>query len=342
MKHEIDAVVIWVDGNDPKWLSQFKRYKGIKEDSSNDSSRYRDMETLKYVFRSIDKNIPWIRKIHFITEGHKPSWLNIDHPQINFLTHRDIFYNKKDLPVFNSSAIELNFLGIKDLADQFIYFNDDMIVFKKTKKERFFKEDLPVDFLIQGIPRKGKIYNKFFKPSMWTLAINNNIDLINKNYSKIESLKKVPEKYYSKNYPIKYRIKNYIFNRFKEYSFFEHYHHPQPYLKSNLKGAFEEFKEEILNTSNKKFRSETDLTQYIYRYRHLVRGEFYPNYKKDFKTINLDSKKSVFQAIEDFKKFRFICLNDNPGLLDENYKEIKKIILNGLEEFFSEKSRYEI
>ncbi|WP_028855340.1 stealth conserved region 3 domain-containing protein [Psychrilyobacter atlanticus] len=340
MNEEIDVIIIWVDGNDPKWYREFLKYSPQKIDTSNSKSRFRDFGTLKYVFRGIDKCIPWVRKIHFVTSGHKPEWLNVNHPQINFVTHKEMFYEKKHLPVFNSSAIELNFLGIKDLADKFIYFNDDMLILKKTSQERFFKNNLPVDFLLQGVPRRGKLYKKFISNSLWVDAINNNIDLINKFFNKKEQVEQNKEKYVFKEYGFKNILKNKISNIVSKYYHFEHYHHPQPYLKRTLEEVFKEYKGEILLTSSQKFRSKTDLTQYIYRYWHLVKGEFNPHYEKDFKTYNVSSKEVADQCIEGLKKYRFVCINDDPNL--KEYDLIKKNITEELDKIFPKNSQYEL
>ncbi len=339
---DIDIVIIWVDGNDPVWFREFLKYNPEIKDTSNSISRFRDMGTLKYVFRSIDKFLPWVRRIHFITYGHKPEWLDINNPKINFLSHTDIFYDTSVLPVFNSSSIELNFLGIKGLAEKFIYFNDDMLIVKKVKKERFFKEELPVDFLIQGLPRRGFIYDRLRPKNLWNDAINNNLDIINKTFNKKEQINLNKEKYYHKSYGKINIIKNCILNIFSNYYHFKHYHHPQPYLRSTLKEVFEKNKYEILLTSSKKFRSPTDLTQYIYRYWSLVKGEFSPSYKKDFATYNLSSIKVAKQCIDGLKKFTFICVNDDPNLESDDYEKVCKMLINELDKVFPVKSEFEL
>lgn len=334
---KIDIVIIWVDPSDENWYKEFKKYNPKKIDSSNDESRFRDWGTLKYVFRGIDKFLPWINKIHFITAGHKPEWLDTNNSKINFLSHKDIYINKKNLPVFNSSSIELNFLGIKDLADKFIYFNDDMLVLKPTKIERFFKDNLPVDFLIQGIPRRGIIYNKIFKPEVWQKNICNNIDLINKKYIK----KELGNSYFNnKSYGLKNKLKNKFFNLFSRYGHIEHYHHPQPYLKQTLEKTYIAYKEEIDYTCSQKFRTEKDLTIYINRYWQLCSGNFYPKYYNDFYTVNIKNEETAKIALEKMKDMRFLCLNDSKDLKKE-YSRIKKIVMDGLETILPDKCQYE-
>ena len=73
--NEIDFVITWVDGNDPAWIAERKKYNSKSGDKSD--TRFRDWELLKYWFRGVEKYAPWVRKIHFVTWGHYPSWLNV-------------------------------------------------------------------------------------------------------------------------------------------------------------------------------------------------------------------------------------------------------------------------
>ena len=81
-------------------------------------------DNLQYWFRGVGKFAPWVNRIHFITYGHLPPWLNVDHPKINIVRHTD-YIPKKYLPTFNSHVIELNIHRIEGLANCFVYFNDD-------------------------------------------------------------------------------------------------------------------------------------------------------------------------------------------------------------------------
>jgi len=80
---EIDFVITWVDMNDPKWQQDFAQYSGKINNSKNEVSeaRFRDYGLLKYWFRGVDKFAPWVRKIHFVTCGQKPEWLDETRPK---------------------------------------------------------------------------------------------------------------------------------------------------------------------------------------------------------------------------------------------------------------------
>ena len=141
---KIDFVIAWVDGNDPEWRKQKNEYSPSKEtDSSN--IRYRDMEILKYWFRAVCEYAPWVNKVHFITWGHLPEWMNTECEKLHIVNHKD-YIPEKYLPTFSSHPIELNIHRIKGLTERFVYFNDDMLLNDYVSPDYFFKKGLPCDF----------------------------------------------------------------------------------------------------------------------------------------------------------------------------------------------------
>ena len=110
---KIDFVILWVDGNDEKWLKQKNGYLGIKGDSN--VNRFRDCQNLQYLFRGIEKHAPWVNKIFFITWGHLPKWLDVNNKKLEIVKHEE-FIPKEYLPTFNSNVIEMNLFRIKNLS----------------------------------------------------------------------------------------------------------------------------------------------------------------------------------------------------------------------------------
>ena len=97
-----------------------------------------DNDELKFSLRSIEKFAPWVRRIHIVTNGQVPSWLNLKNPRIQIVSHRDIFQNQSHLPTFSSPAIECHLHRIPGLSDKFVYFNDDVLFFKPTSPDVFY------------------------------------------------------------------------------------------------------------------------------------------------------------------------------------------------------------
>ncbi|MEM0437645.1 Stealth CR1 domain-containing protein, partial [Escherichia coli] len=54
---KFDAVILWVDGNDPKWQEEYNKYCKPASRIENGVQRYRDWDTLRYVIRGIEYNL---------------------------------------------------------------------------------------------------------------------------------------------------------------------------------------------------------------------------------------------------------------------------------------------
>lgn len=139
----IDVVYTWVDGSDPRWLAgkqaALKRQRSIPDDdNASNEARFRSHDELKYSLRSLAIYAPWVRKIHIVTAGQRPDWLNVDHPKLHVVDHREIFADPSALPVFNSHAIESRLHHVPDLAERYIYFNDDVFLGRPATKDLFF------------------------------------------------------------------------------------------------------------------------------------------------------------------------------------------------------------
>ena len=179
---EIDFVVTWVDMDDPVWKEEFHRYSGKIDNSVNEISeaRFRDYGFLKYWFRGVEKFAPWVRKVHFVTSGQKPDWLDENHPKLNLVSHKD-YIPEQYLPVFNSNLIEIYMHKIPNLSEQFVYFNDDFFITNHLSPNRFFEDGLPKDI---AAFRKNTGFSQFEK------MLKNNIRLINKHFDKKEVFKR--------------------------------------------------------------------------------------------------------------------------------------------------------
>jgi hypothetical protein len=138
----IDYVVPFVDMSDPEWKKLYKKY--IHKDP-NGSARFRDYGSLRYQFRGIEKNMPWIRNVYLVVQSPSqvPNWLNTKHPKVKIIYHKDII-PKEFLPTFNSSVIEMWYNRIPGISEYFIVSNDDMIPIRTMQKDQFFRKDTPV------------------------------------------------------------------------------------------------------------------------------------------------------------------------------------------------------
>ncbi len=141
----IDAVFTWVDGADPNWLEQKRLLRqklfgdsGAPGDADN-TARFQDNDELRYALRSLARYAPWIRSVHLVTADQRPPWLNTK--TVNLVSHRDIFPENVPLPVFSGRPIEFCVHRIPDLAEHFLYFNDDVMLGRPVCPEDFFLPD---------------------------------------------------------------------------------------------------------------------------------------------------------------------------------------------------------
>lgn len=136
----IDVVYTWVDDTDPAWLAAKNataRARG-RSTTGDDDARFRSHDELRYSLRSVEMYASWVRTIHIVTAGQQPAWLNVDHPRIRLVDHREIFADPSVLPVFNSHAIESQLHRIPGLAERYLYLNDDVFLGRPATKDLFF------------------------------------------------------------------------------------------------------------------------------------------------------------------------------------------------------------
>ncbi|MEX2601418.1 MAG: stealth family protein [Balneolaceae bacterium] len=145
----IDAVITWVDGNDPE--HQRKRTEALSGSSNRSmhtipagqaKTRFLDNGELQYCICSIRRFAPWIRYIHLITDNQIPAFLTASERTrlgVRIVDHRDIFASFEwALPTFNSRSIETAIWRTPELASRFIYFNDDFLITRPVEPTDFF------------------------------------------------------------------------------------------------------------------------------------------------------------------------------------------------------------
>ena len=329
---DIDFVITWVDMNDPKWQEEFFRYAHDKKNTRNGVSkaRFRENGFLKYWFRGVEKFAPWVRKIHFVTSGQKPDWLDENNPKINLVNHKDIIPGQF-LPTYNSTVIERYIHKIPGLAEHFVYFNDDFYIIDNVSKERFFQDGLPCDIAVFD-----------FNPpwSQWYKRIKNNIQLINRHFYKREVMAQHHDKWFDKSYGFKARW-NYLLKPYGKFITLKVPHNAQPYLKTTFEEVWAAAGETLTEASSNRFRALTDYTPELFRTWQICRGNFQPyNTYKDTKMFPLMIRPK--QAVKAIYKQRYtlICLNDNVHI--RNYDRVMRDLRNAFEHILPEKSSFEI
>ncbi|QRM91005.1 hypothetical protein FG167_10745 [Lacinutrix sp. WUR7] len=229
----IDVVILWVDGNDEKHKEKIRPYikDSEKLKTKKFRTRYDQVNEIKFTIDSIIKYASYVRNIYIVTDNQTPSFLknrNTEdkYTKVSIVDHSVIFAEHGEyLPTFNCRPIESLLYKIPNLAEHFIYFNDDFFLINKTKPTDFFKDGLPI--------LRGK-WLKFDK------------DIFYKKFKKAKFGHKTIQQNAAK------------LLGFKKYYNFKHT--PHPLRKSTFENYFEANKEVLINNIKHKFRVKTQFT----------------------------------------------------------------------------------
>ena len=283
------------------------------KNKQEDRRRFTNHKELKYCLRSIEKYYPDYRNIYLVVkDGQFPEYLKKDHHRLKVINHSEIIPNEY-LPTFNSCAIEAYLHHIPGLSENYLYFNDDMVLLQKIDSSYFLNKG--------GVP-----YNMHTKIK----SSHSDISKINLN------------KYYFTNGWI---FNNYLLNKITNTSGEERYylaHIPKMYNKSfdfdiekRLKKIFIDPEINCYDkTGMSKFRRNDNLflnvilKHYLYVYWHSA--EF-----KQTKVADIIFTKKFNYKNKIKNDYPFLCISDVYGDSVDNYFKF----MNNL---FPDKSSFEL
>jgi len=308
----IDLVYLWCDGNDKEWLKRKAVFLNNAVTDIETACKGRDAnnDELKFSLRSVEKYLPWIRRIFIVTDNQIPDWLNVSHPKIKIIDHRDIFPSEA-LPCYNPMILEHFLHKIPELSEHFIYANDDMLINKSVSPDFFFSAD---GFPVVRLKRKPFRRLQWF----WKQHISKK-PLLNYRETIINASELVKKKYgiYYNGLP---------------------HHNIDAYLKSDCKRVAEQiFSEEIIKCLKNHIRNNNDIQCVIYQYVALAekRGHlrFVSNRQSMFVNIHRESN---YRKLIKYSPTLF-CMNDSQFADDNDRVKMKAF----LQEYFPEKSSFE-
>jgi hypothetical protein len=149
-QNPIDAVITWVDGSDPQHARKLEDYLqsiGGARPKSASKTRFHNAGELDYCVTSLLKFAPWIRTIFIVTDDQQPQLMQAIkgtefESRIKLIDHNIIFQGYESaLPSFNSMAISSLIWKIPDLAEQFLFLNDDFVLISPAAPEDFFRDN---------------------------------------------------------------------------------------------------------------------------------------------------------------------------------------------------------
>lgn len=305
MEMNIDLVYLWVDGNDPEWL---KKKQLFMDKKINTVGRYQDNQELKYSLRSVEKHLPWIRKIFIVTDNQIPTFLDTSHPKIEIVYHSEII-PKEILPTYNSVIIEYFIYKIPDLSEHFLYANDDMFINANLSPSFFFKDGTPIVRMVYDPIIKREIQLK--------KALNININ----NYRiSIENAYRLFEKKFDVFYPV------------------TPHHNIDAYLKSDHKAVVEDvFKEELAATFLNRFRNKTDIQRILFSYYAIAKKRGILTYVNRKESFRIRVHKTDYQKFITKYNPNLFCLNDTEHATDNDRSHIQPF----LEKMYPIKAEFE-
>lgn len=260
----VDYVFPFVDNNDPTWFKDYTFYKQQDEDRINEFTskdtrfvknyatglqRFRSNGILKYTFRSIEKNLPFINKVHMLVAGpgQVPKW--VDTKEVDIIYHEE-FMPKDLLPTFSSSEIEMFLPKLPRVTEHFIYGNDDTLIMKKQILKYWFLNNKPVSF-INVRPVKDTFAGDIFRRNDYLLVA-------------------------PKDFPI---IKD---------TCIDTQHCPEPYRLSLMQECYEKYEKEILSSCTRFREDNKNYNQYIWQGYNFFNNNLYLKKRKRL-TMSLEN-----------------------------------------------------
>jgi len=311
---DIDVVYTWVDGDDPEWLAERSKYSADLGKSAasvrvNHDERFRNRDELRYSLRSLHLFAPWVRNIYIVTMGQTPSWLNVDHPKIHVVDHRDIYTDPSCLPTFNSSSIETQLHHVPGLARKFIYFNDDVFLGQYCYPKDFFAPN----GAIKCFPSLQRAYEPDIdeKSEEYVQADKNAIELI------------------ASRYPF---VGRHIMQ-----------HVPHPADRDLLYQMEQDFPDAFAKAAAPRFRSSSDLRPIAFMQFHYGYHQGLVEFAKISHRYLALWKPSILNQLATTEKKRSaktFCVND-VGLQPERLSMVNRAVVAFLESYFPAVSPYE-
>ncbi|MBR0457731.1 MAG: Stealth CR1 domain-containing protein [Victivallales bacterium] len=336
MSFDIDIVLPWVDGSDPAWQAEKAKYSPVKVTDANAACRYKDWGYLPFLFRGFEKFMPWIHKIHFLTWGHLPNFLNTDHPKLHIVRHED-FIPEQYRPVFSSNAIEVHLHRIPELAERFIYFNDDTFPLRPLPPETFFANKTGLPCL--QFTEYPLILENF---ESWNYRQLNDVCIINRHFPKRNFFRHNWRKCVLPSYGLRNNLLTLSLQFLypERFAGFRRFHSVNPFLKSILEEVWEKEPKILEQTAGSRFRSKDSVNQWLFLWWQLAKGTFHPRadrsraYNVCEYRINLIEKTIREQTSE------ILALQD-PFDTEEDLDALNQRVLHAFTQILPEKSSFE-
>lgn len=311
----IDLVYTWVDGNDPAWIERKNAVlRSLDLDAHNptaaDLARFASREELRFSLRSVAAFAPWVRSIVIVTDDQTPEWLDVEHPQIRLVSHKEIFADYGRLPTFNSHAIESQLHHIEGLSEHYIYMNDDFFFGRIVDPEKFFHANgLSKFFLSSALMGLGPA-SKDTEPV--DAAARNTRALLAEHFGRMVSRK------------------------FK--------HAPYPQRRSVLFEMEEQFAEAFEQTARNQIRSPDDTpvaSSFYHYYAYLTDRAVPAQLSNKYVDLGEHGFDRVLTDLERARNFDTLCINDTDTTDERELDAQQRVLSSFFESYWPARSPFE-
>lgn len=285
---DIDAVYLWVDNSDEKWIAKKNKFTNASQ-AADSESRFREFGELQKSLELLARNAPWLRKVFIVSDDQTPNLTALRSLpfEVEIVFHSQ-FMNQKDLPTFSSRALTANLHRIEGLAEQFLYMNDDTFIAAPSQWSDFFSIDS------DGKVRAKLRHTKTPMPALESLAPDEVV------------------------YRGRYRAHQLAAS--KGWKIFEGQpeHGAHPILKSAMAALWHEFPQELAQVSSEKFRTSTGVLSEWLHDQYLMNHDLGQDAsgQSSYKYVAMNSATAtggLVQVLLRRGRILVVCLNDEAG-----------------------------
>lgn len=272
----VDAVYLWVDGSDPKWLAKKGKFASDADSHGTSDSRFTSRNELYFSIATLLKNAPWMNRIWLVTDGQKPDLGDLA-DRVTVVDHKK-FIPKEFLPTFNSHVITSHLHRIKGLAENFLYLNDDILFGRPLIPSAWFDSH-------------GRCLIRYTRTTLPGFSVKD-ADVIHR----------------ARQHTVQTAISAGL-----QISMRSIQHGPHPMRKSTMEQMWNRFDEELTATSRNRFRTQADLVpEWLHNFLAYSTGDAVMGGKLTYSYIVLNAKSSLAKILNLALRRppSVVCLND--------------------------------
>lgn len=306
----IDALIPWVDSSDPGWHKRYVHYKAAENGrgyfkNATTATRFKDSGELNRCLRSIAKNAPWFRQIFILADDQTPYLGDIPddiRSKIKIVSHETIFRDHTHvLPTFNSIAFDCLVWNIDEMAERFVYFNDDHFITRPVAPNDFYDDER---IIVRGewSPMRRSLRSRVRRKLTGAAERTTGF---------ADGQRKAAERLGLKG------------------KYFKFNHAPRGILKSRMKAVFETYRQDVERNITYRFR-HPDQFLFFALYYHAEMANRALTFADPRSTVNIKSARPFNREISKLRaslkdpSVKFLCLQSLDAFSEDQIAEVMR------------------